>query len=123
MKNSPILIIEDSEIDQYIAKYMIKKFDENIDVLQAFDGQEALEVLTILPRQPVVILLDINMPRMNGHEFLKEYTASNIEKTSIAILTSSFQQSDKDQCLKFTCVKKYITKPFEVSDLNDLLSS
>jgi len=58
-------------------------------VLQAYDGQEALEVLKDLDTQPDVIFLDINMPRMNGHEFLEEYSKWDKCSVVIIMLTSS----------------------------------
>ena len=99
MKKHSVLVVEDSEVDQYIVKYMIQKFDPELEILQALDGQEALEILTVLPEQPIIIFLDINMPRMNGIEFLKEYEQSKINKTSVIMLSSSFQKTDREQCL------------------------
>lgn len=120
MKNHSVLVVEDSEIDQYIVKYMIQKFDAELEILQALDGQEALEILTTLAEQPIIIFLDINMPRMNGHEFLKEYEQSKIDKTSVIMLSSSFQEKDRERCLKHKCVKKYIAKPVDISNLSSV---
>ena len=120
MKKHSVLVVEDSEVDQYIVKYMIQKFDPELEILQALDGQEALEILTVLPEQPIIIFLDINMPRMNGIEFLKEYEQSKINKTSVIMLSSSFQKTDREQCLMHRCVKKYIDKPLDISNLNSV---
>ncbi|MDU0352811.1 response regulator [Paraglaciecola aquimarina] len=122
MKKHSVLVVEDSEIDQYIVKYMIQKFDPELEILQALDGQEALEILTTLNEQPIVIFLDINMPRMNGHEFLKEYEQSQINKTPVVMLSSSFQKSDREQCLMHKCVKNYIAKPIDVSHLDSVFA-
>lgn len=121
MKQS-ILIVEDSEIDQYLAKYMIEKFYTDINVLQAYDGEEAISLLKSLSQQPKLILLDINMPRMNGLEFLDEYEASQIDKTTVVMLTSSFQNSDKNKCMAHTTVKKYLHKPLDITELESALS-
>ncbi|MEP4892442.1 MAG: response regulator [Aliiglaciecola sp.] len=122
MKNRSILIVEDSEVGQYIAKYVIKKYDPGLDILQAYDGQEALELLSEIPKQPIIILLDINMPRMNGHEFLQQYETSELNKTNVIMLTSSCLDKDKDRCLWHKCVKKYLTKPLATSDLETILT-
>tara|TARA_R110001606_G_scaffold384938_1_gene548141 strand:+ start:6224 stop:6610 length:387 start_codon:yes stop_codon:yes gene_type:complete len=120
MKNHSVLVIEDSEIDQYIVKYMIQKFDSELEILQALDGLEAIEILTTLNEQPIIIFLDINMPRMNGHEFLKEYEQSMIKKTPVIMLSSSFQKKDREKCFMHECVKEYIAKPVDVSDLSSV---
>ncbi|MEP1382533.1 MAG: hypothetical protein ABJK64_01925 [Paraglaciecola sp.] len=57
MPTSSVLVVEDSEIDQVIAKYMFNKFDENLEVLQAFDGVEALDILKGTHPQPIFIFL------------------------------------------------------------------
>lgn len=121
MKNHSLLVVEDSEIDQYIVKYMIQKFDPELEILQALDGQEALEILTMLKEQPIIIFLDINMPRMNGHEFLEEYENSILIKTPVIMLSSSFQKTDIERCLMYRCVKKYIAKPLDEPNLKSVL--
>ncbi|MGJ8682016.1 response regulator [Paraglaciecola sp.] len=121
MKQS-ILIVEDSEIDQYLAKYMIEKFNSELSVLQAYDGEEAINLLKSLSQQPKLILLDINMPRMNGLEFLDEYEASSIVKTNVVMLTSSFQNSDRNKCMAHSSVKKYLNKPLDVAEIESALS-
>ena len=50
-----VLIVDDSESDQFIAKFTIEEFDENIEVLQTYNGQEALELLDQMNEQPDVI--------------------------------------------------------------------
>ncbi|MFT2091203.1 response regulator [Paraglaciecola sp. 2405UD69-4] len=117
MENSSVLIVEDSEVDQFIAKYMFNKFDENIEVLQAFDGVEAIDILKNLKVPPLFIFLDINMPRMNGHEFLKEYELNQLSTAPVIMLTSSCQPEEKEKCLEYKSVKKYLTKPLEVEDI------
>ncbi len=67
------MIVEDSESDQFISRMQIEEFHSTITILQAYDGREALEMLSKIDQQPDIILLDINMPRMTGLEFLKEY--------------------------------------------------
>ncbi|MEP1869438.1 MAG: response regulator [Paraglaciecola sp.] len=123
MPTSSVLVVEDSEIDQVIAKYMFNKFDENLEVLQAFDGVEALDILKGTHPQPIFIFLDINMPRMNGHDFLKAYESSDLNSSSIVMLTSSCQPQEKEKCLAYNSVKRYLTKPLEIADLEGLFKT
>lgn len=121
-----VMIIDDSEPDQYLAQHVIEEFDPNIKILSAYDGQEALDVLRDLPQQPDVIFLDINMPRMNGHEFLEEYETWDNRSVIIIMLTSSDQDLDKEKSKAHNSVIDYFTKPLDVSKLKkvpELLAS
>ena len=116
-----VMIIDDSEADQFLAKYAIEEFDPDINVLQAYDGQEALEVLKDLDTQPDVIFLDINMPRMNGHEFLEEYSKWDNCSVVIIMLTSSDQEIDKEKSTAYASVVAYFTKPLDIDSLAKVL--
>ncbi len=118
---SSVIIVDDSESDQFLSKAIIGKVNPNIKILQAYDGQEALEILADLPKQPDVIFLDINMPRMNGHEFLEKYNTWEEQTVVVIMLTSSDQESDKERSMSYKCVKKYFTKPVDTSDLADVI--
>ena len=112
-----VMIVDDSESDQFLSKVIIEKLNPDIKILQAYDGQEALEILADLPKQPDVIFLDINMPRMNGHEFLEKYKTWEEQATVVIMLTSSDQERDKEKSMAYKCVKKYFTKPLDTSAL------
>lgn len=110
------MTIDDSEPDQFLSKIAINQYDSSIEILQAFDGREALDILEKLDQQPDIIFLDINMPRMNGHEFLEEYSKWDNQGEVIIMLTSSDQEIDKERSLAYNCVRDYFTKPLQ-SDL------
>jgi len=115
-----IMIIDDSEADHFLAKDMVQQYNPNITILQAYDGQEALEILTDLEEQPDVIFLDINMPRMNGHEFLEKYSTREKQAPVIVMLTSSDQEKDKERSQAYKCVKKYCAKPLDIEVLEEI---
>lgn len=121
MTMKSVMIIDDSEGDQFLAKDIIEQFDSNIEILQAYDGQEALEILGDLPQQPNLIFLDINMPRMNGHEFLEEYETWENQTVVVIMLTSSDQEQDKEKSMAHKCVKNYFTKPLDLSALEAVI--
>lgn len=116
-KIKSILVVDDNEGDQIIANYAIQEYDSDIEVFKAYDGSEALNMLDEMATPPDIILLDINMPGMNGHEFLDVYSKKERQSTVVAMLTTSDQLQDKEKCLKFDFVKQYITKPLEKEDL------
>lgn len=120
MKVRSAMIVDDSDSDQFLARARLLQFDPEIEIVQAYDGQEALEKLEDPDVKPDVILLDINMPRMNGLEFLEQYSQRENQTTVVAMLTSSDQPSDKEAALSFGCVKDYFVKLFDESDWDKL---
>lgn len=121
-----ILLVEDNDLDVAILKRSMKKLDVDNFLVRARDGLEALEFLkSNLVDQtlahPYVILLDINMPRMNGHEFLAELRATDALKASqVYVFTTS--DSKKDINLAYeNNANGYIVKPNSASELTDIL--
>ena len=69
--NKPILLIEDDLIDQMTVKRALNELKVDNELLVANNGEEALELLRDkMDENPGIILLDLNMPKMNGIEFL-----------------------------------------------------
>mgnify|MGYP000232477489 CR=1 FL=1 len=116
-----LLIVEDSEADQFIAVRRVRRLYPDAEILLAADGQEAIEILGTCRRLPDLILLDINMPRMDGHEFLEHYYRNTSREIPVVLmLTSSDQSEDRDKAARFDCVRKYIVKPIDEKDLRGL---
>jgi len=90
-----ILLVEDDEVDVKALRWAFDKLKIANPVSVARDGVEALELLKTLPR-PFLIITDINMPRMNGIEFLRNVRASTDYRDSIVfVLTTSNDEQDK----------------------------
>lgn len=113
------MVVDDSEADQFICDHILRKHNQDIEILTAYDGEEALAVLAGLDNLPQVIFLDINMPRMNGHEFLQSYTNTyDLSKAPVvAMLTSSDQKQDVDKSMVFESVLEYFAKPLDLAAL------
>jgi len=111
------MVIDDSEADQFFARLEIEKFDPTIDIIQACDGLQALDMLGKAKLQPDIILLDINMPRMSGHEFVEAYEKAFKKPSIIIMLSSSNLDVDKDRAMRYQCVHEYIEKPLNSSCL------
>jgi len=92
-----ILLVDDDEINNFISIKLIKKALLNTDIMACLHGKYAIDLLLDIQRNdpsklPDYILLDINMPIMNGWEFLDEYTRLNIDplaKCKVYIISSS----------------------------------
>jgi len=97
MQNSkPILLIEDDDVDVMTVKRAIRDLKVTNQLVSIGDGEEAIEYLrTESTTKPCIILLDLNMPKMDGAEFLKIVKADKaLKKIPIVILTTSNSERD-----------------------------
>lgn len=112
-----ILLVEDDEVDVMNIQRAFKKNNITNPLYLASNGVEALSILRgtdlklNIPQVRRLILLDLNMPKMNGIEFLKELRADEELKTiPVIVLTTSNEDKDKVEAYKFN-VAGYILKP------------
>jgi CheY-like chemotaxis protein len=90
-----ILLVEDDEVDVKALKWAFEKLKVANPLVVARDGVEALELLRELPR-PYLVITDINMPRMNGIELLRNIRQNDQFRDSIVfVLTTSNDEQDK----------------------------
>jgi CheY-like chemotaxis protein len=97
MRNSnPVLLVEDDRVDAMTLKRALKDQKVVNPLVQVTNGEEALEYLRKNGNQkPCLILLDLNMPKMNGVEFLKVVKADEtLRKIPIIVLTTSTEEQD-----------------------------
>ncbi len=97
MRNSkPILLVEDDTVDVMTVKRALKDLQVMSDLVSTGDGEEALAYLRDDGNvKPCVILLDLNMPKMNGTEFMKIVKADeDLRKIPIIVLTTSNSEQD-----------------------------
>jgi two-component system nitrate/nitrite response regulator NarL len=108
------MVVDDSEMDQLIFKTYAEKCGFAALVVPMESGPSALNFLISNPLAlPDLIFLDINMPDMDGLEFLQQYEKlpSALKKRSIIVLTSSLEGSDKNEAIDSPYVIKFIGKP------------
>ena len=124
MKKKVIWIIDDDTIYQKIIYRLIQKIDMISSYASFTNGAEALNALNenINKKEllPDIILLDINMPVMDGWEFMEELKMlkSIIEKRIIIyMVSSSIAPEDKNKSKTFTDIYDYLSKPVSVNDL------
>ena len=120
MKLNKVLLVDDSEADQYLTQIVVQDYNPNIEFLVASDGREALDMLAAMDAYPDLVLLDINMPGLNGYNFLDEYSQLDNQSAIVVMLSSSSQTSDKERCLSYECVVDYFIKPLTKEDLERL---
>ncbi|TWJ02275.1 response regulator receiver domain-containing protein [Mucilaginibacter frigoritolerans] len=123
-----VLLVDDDEINNFISIKLIKKALLNTEIMACLNGKFAIEQLLEIQKKdpnklPDYILLDINMPIMNGWEFLDEYKRLNIDplgKSKIFIISSSVFSNDINKARSYPLVKDFISKPLNVEKIIDL---
>lgn len=118
----PILFIEDDSVDVMTVKRALKELHINNRLDIAGDGEEALEYLNNpVNKLPCIILLDLNMPRMNGIEFLKIAKGDKkLKSIPVVILTTSREEQDKIDSFELG-VSGYMLKPVEYREFVDVI--
>jgi len=123
-----VLLVDDDEINNFISIKLIKKALLNTEIMACLNGKFAIDQLYDIQKRdpsklPDYILLDINMPIMNGWEFLDEYKRLNIDpsgKTKIYIISSSVFSNDINKARSYPLVKDFISKPLNVDKIVEL---
>ncbi len=123
-----VLLVDDDEINNFISIKLIKKALLNTEIMACLNGKFAIDQLHEIQKKdpaklPDYILLDINMPIMNGWEFLDEYKRLNIDprgKTKIYIISSSVFSNDINKARSYPLVKDFISKPLNVDKIVEL---
>ncbi len=123
-------IIDDDPIFIYGTKRIMKEIDFCNDILVFNNGQDAMDGLNELTSQgkdlPSIIFLDLNMPIMNGWEFLEDFVQipnNNREKVTVYIISSSVDPRDLERIKNYDVVNNYILKPLSPQDLEEVLES
>lgn len=123
-----VLLVDDYEADNFLNQMLFEELDcaEHIEI--AYDGAEALRYLTTAVNgrhpQPELICLDINMPVMNGWEFIEAYECLPDEQRGgviVMMLTTSQNPDDAKKALSRDSVAEYTTKPLTRDILKALL--
>jgi CheY-like chemotaxis protein len=98
MRNSrPVLLVEDDSVDAMTVKRAFKDLNVANPLVHTLNGEEALKYLkSEESKKPCIILLDLNMPRMNGIEFIQVIKVDDkLKKIPIVVLTTSREERDK----------------------------
>jgi len=123
-KLSCILLVDDDYDDNLYHKIIIKKMEITESIDEVNNGLEALEYITAREIPPELIFLDINMPKMNGWEFLEQYKdldASQKAKTVIMMLSTSANPDEIQKAKEIEEVSGFQTKPLTPESMTEIL--
>lgn len=123
MRNKrPILLIEDDFVDALTVKRALKDIEVPNELIHKENGEDAFAFLKNKQNnRPCIILLDLNMPRMNGLEFLEKVKKDDQTKSiPIVVLTTSTEQKDRLESFNYS-VAGYMVKPLEYGKFLDMM--
>lgn len=122
--NRPVLLlIEDNEGDAILAKEAVSFNKSDIDLIHVYDGDEAFEKLYEQDLIPDLILLDLNLPGINGIEILQILKKDEkTEKIPVIIFSMSKNENDISKCLELKA-DSFITKPIDLVEFFEVFKS
>lgn len=123
-----LLVIDDDDINIFIIKKIVEKTGFDIDMVAKSNGKLAIDYLEEVTAQnaafPHLILIDINMPVMNGWEFIEAYEELDFKKDAdLYILSSSVYENDIEKTKSYKSVKGFISKPLSMERLTELIKA
>lgn len=123
MRNLNILLIEDDEIERMKFHRVLQKNELHCEIQEAMNGEEAVQILSDETKAPDLILLDLNMPKMSGIEFLQNLKSDErLRYIPVVILTTSNNRNDLKRCYE-EGIAGYIVKPLKYEDYVEKIKS
>jgi len=120
MQPITVLIIDDDEDDRFFMERALKTDSPATQLYLAPDGQQALNLLDSAQLLPDVVILDLNMPGLNGFEVLERLKQSAQHRhIPVMILTTSNSSDDQERCRQLGATE-FITKPTTYDGLSDV---
>ncbi len=116
-----VVIVDDSEDDRLLTQLALEEAKLAVTIVQAVDGEDGLA--KIRAHKPDLVLLDINMPRMDGMELLATMRANGMAR-SIPVVIMSTSQADADVLRSYTVgASAYVTKPLDFNKFQEIVTA
>jgi CheY-like chemotaxis protein len=118
----PILLIEDDSVDAMTVKRAMRDLHITNDLVHAVNGEDAIKYLADAEKEkPFLILLDLNMPKMNGVEFLRAVKSKlNLKTIPVIVFTTSKEKQDIVESFQLGAAG-YMTKPVDYIKFVDVI--
>ena len=126
-----LLLLDDEDVFNFIHHQVIASVDPAVKISETTSGEQALEFLRVraglTEALPDVVLVDINMPEINGFEFLtiyeREIEALLPVKPKIYMVTSSLFESDREKAARFKSVSGFLEKPVSAPNIREIMAT
>ncbi len=124
-----VLLVDDDPTTNYLNRLLLQRLSVTDHILVAQDGREALDLLAqqcqpLTATCPRLILLDVNMPGMNGIQFLEAYQQSPLATQKaivIVMLTTSLHPRDVQRVQQLATVSGFVTKPLTAAKVHTIM--
>ncbi|MCK0159990.1 response regulator [Allomuricauda sp. F6463D] len=131
MKKPKILLVDDDEVYLFVTKKILNNLSEDLIINAFTDGEQAIEYIDLCLKEnielPELILLDINMPFLDGWGFLAEFKKMKLkleeQNVTIFMITSSNDPSDLKKVKDFEEISGYIVKPVFEDKMEEILKT
>lgn len=120
LKYNKICLIDDDNMQHWLNERIIHTVDKAIEICSYSNAEIALNDLIAGKIKPDIIFLDINMPLIDGWEFLEEVNTTEIQ-IPIYMLTSSIDKNDNEKAKKYSVVNGFLNKPLKQEILENIL--
>ncbi len=127
-ESNKVFLIDDDRLSNFVNRSILRSIGLGFKIFAFETAEEGLEKLKELINDgfplPELILLDINLPAMDGWDFLREYEKLRPEMNSIPViymLSASLDEKDQDKAKNYEQVKGFISKPFRKENLSAIL--
>ncbi len=110
-----LFLIDNDESFNYINQEILEELDKTLEIRICSSAVEALDLIK-QEGCPDLIFLDVNMPGLDGFDFLKQFEDTVTCSTPVIMLTSSTRNEDQERVKNFKSVIDYIEKPFGLKD-------
>jgi len=118
-----IILVDDDPINNLINRRLISKLKLTPQIEEFLEAEKAIERIKEIDNEKnILIFLDINMPVMNGWDFLNQYLKEfKLRKDKIIVLSSSIDFQDRQKAKGFSCVEGFIEKPLSPEKIKNIL--
>ncbi len=123
-----LLVIDDDDINIFIISKIVEKTGYDVEIFAKHNGQLAIDYIKELKENnqplPHLVLIDINMPILNGWEFIEAFEELELQETNdMYMLSSSVYENDIEKAKSYKSVKGFISKPLSIDRLKELLAA
>lgn len=116
-----VWLIDDNEIDNLISKKLLERFDSTISTREFLNARQAIEEIENGADLPNIILLDINMPGMNGWEFLDALLTTDVKNVHVFVYSSSIYDKDINKARSYGVVVDFVNKPLNEEKIAEIV--